>query len=135
MDGSILLNQLRKVQSDPSIKGKISISLRTTHILFAYIEHLRVALAKHEVSHHAKRTPAYHPGYGRLNMECGSLEYELSTDRGVFGKISRRDIGDTIRTFSDLGEAPSDADIAEFDRMMKEMHRAPEFSFTRPPVA
>lgn len=120
-----LADHLRKVKSDPSIKDKILVSLRTTHILFAQIEHLRVSLAKHEVSHHAKRTPAYTPGYGRLNMWCGSLEYELSADSGVFGQISRRDIADAIRTFGDSNDAPSDKDIAEFDRMMNEMHRAP----------
>jgi hypothetical protein len=121
-----LADQLRKVELDPSIKEKILTGLRITHIPFVQIEHIRVALAKHEVSHKAKRTPAYNPGYGRLNMWCGSLEYELSTDSCVFGNISRRDISDTIRTFCNINDVPSDDDIATFDRMMKDVHRSPE---------
>lgn len=56
-----------------------------------------MALAKHEVSGGKPKAVAYAPGYGRINMECGALEYQMSNGPMILGNISRRDIADEIR--------------------------------------
>jgi hypothetical protein len=73
--------QFRRALNDPNIGGKISDDLRAIHIPMSRLEHLRIALAKHEVRGQ-KNSIALHPGYGRINMWCGSLDYEIACAPG-----------------------------------------------------
>lgn len=110
--------QLRRILEDPSIIQTIKIDLRRSHMAFARIEHLRVSLAKHEVSGKANSI-AYDPGYGRINQWCGSLDYQLEQGAAILGTISRRDIAEDIRHIPASDDAPSDETIKSFDTYMR----------------
>lgn len=110
--------QLRKVSKNPSIIDTIKTDIRITHIPFMRIEHIRIALAKHEIPG-KRKSIAFAPGYARINQECGSLEYEISRGRDILGKMSRRDIADELRAISDRSNPPTDEDLNSFDDFMK----------------
>ncbi|MBU1334779.1 MAG: hypothetical protein KJ944_16975 [Alphaproteobacteria bacterium] len=110
--------QLERIAADPKIIETIKEDLRRTHIQFALLEHLRVSLAKHEVSGKPKQI-AYAPGYGRVNSWCGSLDYQLESGRVILGTLSHRDVADAIRALADRTDIPTDADIASFDASMR----------------
>lgn len=113
------VEQLRRVIIDPKLVDGIAADLRRTHILFSQLEHVRVALAKHEVSGR-KNSVAFAPGYARFHRWNGSLEYEISNDGTIMGTINRRDIADSLRKLSDASDPPCDDDLASFDEFMKE---------------
>lgn len=110
--------QLRTVQEEPELAVKIEKDLRRTHIIFSHLEFLRVALAKHEVRGRPNMI-AVAPGYGRIDDWTGSLKYELSSGRDIFGYISRRDISDAIRGICHDGEPQSSDELDKFDSSMK----------------
>lgn len=110
--------QLQKIFDDPSLVTRIQEDLRASHITFARLEYIRVALAKHEVGGR-KKSIAYAPGYGRINKWCGSLEYELENNGVILGTLSRRDIADELRLLVDRTNLPTDEDLESFDASMK----------------
>ena len=116
--------QLREVLNKPDLIDTIKGDLRRTHFLFADLEHIRVSMAKHEVSGKAKLA-ALAPGYGRIDRWCGSLEYQLEAGQVIFGNISRRNVAEGIRTFNDLSSIPTVEDVADFDQSRKEMLSMP----------
>jgi hypothetical protein len=81
-------------------------------------------MAKHQVSGKAKSI-AFAPGYGRINRWCGSLEYQLEAGQVIFGNISRRDIAEAVRSFSDHSQIPTGETIADFDKSRKELAKTP----------
>ena len=83
---------------------------------FARMETLRVSIAKHEVRKSSH--PAHMPVYGRINMSCGSLDYEISNAAVSLNTMNRRDIADDIRFMPKLTE-PTDRDIASFDMALR----------------
>jgi hypothetical protein len=115
----IRADQLRLVRDDPTMITKIKVDLRITHIPFGNLEHIRVALAKHEVRGEQKSI-AYAPGFGRIDQWCGSLGYELEFRHGsLAGTVSRRDIAEGLRAIADRSSAPTDEDLASFDECMR----------------
>jgi hypothetical protein len=110
--------QLREVQENQELAAKIERDLRRTHIIFAQLEFMRIALAKHEVRGRPNMI-ALAPGYARINAWTGSLTYELSNGRDIMGYISRREISDAIRGIAHDSEPQSAEKLAEFDRFMK----------------
>lgn len=110
--------QLREVHDNPALASKIEQDLRRTHILFAQLEFVRIALAKHEVRGRPNMI-AVAPGYARIDDWTGSLTYELSNGRDIMGYISRREISDAIRAIDHDSEPQSSEKLAEFDRFMK----------------
>lgn len=59
------------------------------------------------------------PTHGRINMWCGSLDFEMENGAVSLGTISRRDIADEIRAFSSPGELPTDELIQAFEEFMR----------------
>jgi hypothetical protein len=118
--------QIRRVLKEPAKVDRMKTDLRRTHMLFAKIEAVRVALAKHEVRGRAKAA-ALMPGYGRINEWCGSVEYEMANEAYSMGTLSRRDIADGIRAFAANKEAPSEAEIEEFETFMRGPPSPPDF--------
>ena len=92
--------QLRRVIADPSLVDAIKGDIHRTHILFTQLEHVRVAIAKHEVSGKPKQV-AYAPGFGTFHRWNGSLEYELGFEGAVMGMFNRRDVGEAMRALTD----------------------------------
>lgn len=113
---AIRAKELREVAADPSLVGKIELDLRRSHIPFGRMEYIRVALAKHEVSGNAKAI-AYAPGYGRINMMTGALDYQMSSGKVILGNISRRDIADELRSLANAAVPDAD-EIKQFDDLM-----------------
>lgn len=103
---------------DAGVADQIDRDIKRVHIPFRRIEAVRINLAKHEIRG-KKDSIANMPGYGRINMWCGSLDYELSVGRYVLGTISRRDVAESIRALVDTPEPPSNELIASFDEFMK----------------
>lgn len=108
---------LRQVLEHPTLIADLQDDLRRVHIPFRRMEYLRVSLAKHEVSGKAKM-PAIAPGYGRINMRCGALDYELNNGRYIIDYLNRRDLADSLRAIPDL-PVPDDEHIASFEAFMK----------------
>lgn len=110
-------DMLRDVIANPALVDALKDDLKRTHVMFTRMEYLRVSLAKHEVSGRPKSIPMA-PGYGRINMWCGSLDYELSNGKYILGYMSRRDIADDIRAIPRL-LVPTDENLESFDAHMK----------------
>jgi hypothetical protein len=90
---------VERISDDPGFVDAIRAASDKTESVFRRIEGLRVHLAKHEVPK-AKGTPAFAPGYGRINMENGSIYYEFLVRPPEVDVLSRRDVADSCR---DLG--------------------------------
>jgi uncharacterized sporulation protein YeaH/YhbH (DUF444 family) len=108
---------IKTVLASPELVDLIGRQIRAVHIPFKRLEFLRVSLAKHEVSGR-ERAAAYFPGYGRINMYCGSLDYELENGKYSMGFINRRDIADELRHLDLDSEPPDDDELAGFDSFM-----------------
>jgi hypothetical protein len=111
-------DQLRRIIKSPALLDNIARDLRRTHILFSQLEHVRVALAKHEVGG-KKNSVAHAPGLALFNRWNGSLEYEIAYEGAILGTLSRRDIAESLRALADANNPPSEEDLASFDEFMK----------------
>lgn len=109
-------SQLRAVLERPSLLVRIEDDLRRAHMPFRRLEFIRMSLAKHEVAKQ-KHSIASAPGYGRINFECGSLDYQMEKGQLILGNISRRDIADELRAMT-KGKPPTVAELREFDDFM-----------------
>lgn len=109
--------QFERIVEDLDQVGVLEADLRRIHTLFTRLDFLRVSLAKHEIKGE-RNSVAYAPGYGRINMWTGALDYELTTGPVSFGPLSRRDVADELRGLFD-GEAPSPESITEFDQIFQ----------------
>ena len=110
--------QFRRALNDPKIADKIGDDLRAIHIPMSRLEYLRISLAKHEVRGQ-KNSIAFAPGYGRINMWCGSLDYEIGSNNVVLDVVSRRGMADALRGSANHSKLPSDEHLKSFDAFMK----------------
>jgi len=106
--------QFRRALNDPKIGNQIKDDLRAIHIPMSRLEHLRISLAKHEVRGQ-KDSIALHPGYGRINMWNGSLDYEIAVGNVVLDVLSRRNIVDALRGISDRSNLPATLHLTYLD--------------------
>jgi len=113
----IRARQIEEVISNPALVERLRSDLRRTHIPFARMEAIRVSIAKHEVRGRPKSV-ALMPTYGRINMWCGSLDYDLSNAAVSMGTISRRDIADEIRALPQMADL-TDEEIKSFEEYMR----------------
>jgi hypothetical protein len=110
--------QLERLLAEPARLDKLREDLRRIHIPYERMHFLRIALAKHEVSGR-KNAIAHAPGYGRINMWSGAIDFELSNGRYILGNINRRDIANEIRAIALSPTPPTPEHLAEFDAFMK----------------
>jgi hypothetical protein len=115
--------QLKAVLADSTLLDKIKEDQRVTYYPFSTLEHIRVALAKHQVVGQPN-VAAYMPGYGRINQWSGALDYELESDGMIFGTVNRRNIADSIRALSDRSKVPTDEEIANHRKTMRGLRRS-----------
>jgi hypothetical protein len=109
--------EIKTVIADKSTVDKIKADLRLIHIAYSRLEAIRVFMAKHQIVGKPKSI-AFMPGYGRINGECGSLEYQLENEAYIIGNISRRDIADEIRALASA-EPQSPEELKNFDLFMR----------------
>lgn len=117
------IKQLECVIADPSLVTRIKNELLHLHIPFTRLEFIRVAIAKHEVSGKAKAA-ALMPGYGRINMYCGSLDYQMDSGKVILGTINRRDLADSFRNIDCSGDLLT-ADVDCISRQRQQWPRCP----------
>lgn len=111
------IQQIESVLENPGLVPQIKSHLDHVHIPYVRLEYIRVSIAKHEVRGR-EGSAALAPGYGRINLWCGSLDFELENGRYSLGYISRRDVADSIRHL-DCDLAPPTKDVLEsFDEYM-----------------
>lgn len=108
---------LQGLLDDPGQVESIRRALRATHILFSQLSILRMSIAKHEEAG-KRNSVAFAPGYGRINMYSGSLDYELSFGRNIMGNLSRRDVADSIRAI-DIQNPQEESELASYDEYVK----------------
>jgi hypothetical protein len=91
---------IQRVASDPTYIESIRAASDKTESLFRRIEALRVHLAKHEVPK-VRGSVAFAPGYGRIDMETGSIYYQFEVRPPQVDVLSRRAIADACRGFAE----------------------------------
>lgn len=89
-------DQLERVRTDAAFVSEIDQAYARIEPLFRRIEALRMNLAKHEVPK-MKGVPALAPGYGRIDLMSGSIQWQVDLGENVVDLISRRDIADYLR--------------------------------------
>jgi len=72
--------------------------------VFRACEAIRITLAKHEVPKSKTLLP-HAPGYARINMLCGAMDFEVIYKDGGCEFINRRDIAEAIRVI-DIDSLP-----------------------------
>lgn len=70
-----------------------------TELVFRRSEALRVSLAKHEIPK-SKGASAMAPGYGRIDMNTGSIYWQIILQGKEIDLVSRRTLADQCRTIS-----------------------------------
>lgn len=88
--------QLEKFKEDPSYRESINFVWDVIEPAYKLVELYRINLAKHSAPGKGNMIPRA-PGYGRINMFCGSMNYELTMRTGEYTVICRRDIADCLR--------------------------------------
>ncbi|MDY0748747.1 hypothetical protein SNE35_29885 [Paucibacter sp. R3-3] len=112
-----LLDQLIELQANPRLLDTALRQQRSIHIAYFRLDFIRIAMAKHEVKG-VNNSKAMYPGYGRINMYCGSLDYELENGKYSTGTINRRDIADSLRYLDLDAEPPTQEQLKEFEKFM-----------------
>lgn len=115
--------QIKRVLNSQSALQDVRRDIRKTHIPFARVEAIRIAIAKHEVRHQ-RDSVALMPIYGRMNKWCGAIDYELENGFCSLGYISRRDIADELRAIAHTAP-PSDEAIEQFESFMRGPEEGP----------
>ena len=114
---NVRISQIESVIEDPALISRIKKELSHLYILFRQLEHIRISLAKHEISKQ-RNSSALRPGYGRINIWCGSLDYELENGIYTMGVINRRDIADSIRHLDFSQAPPPEDELKQFNDYM-----------------
>lgn len=113
----VLLAQLIELRDRPALLDVALRHQRSIHFVYFRLDFIRIALAKHEVKGR-ENSKALNPGYGRINMHCGALDYEMENGKYLVGLINRRDIADSLRYVDLDAEPPSEDELREFERYM-----------------
>lgn len=81
---------------DPAFKAQLVAARAETDDIFRNISMFRVNLAKQEIPQKPNGIP-FAPGYGRISMRCGAMNYWIDVDEKGSFMINRRDIADGLR--------------------------------------
>ena len=93
---NIRSSQLREYQRSEEIRQKLDEQWNLFEPIYRIVELYRMNLAKHCAPGKDNIIPSA-PGYGRINMLCGAMDYELiQKDRSCY-VLNRRDIADSLR--------------------------------------
>ncbi|ELP4887184.1 hypothetical protein QPB17_002003 [Vibrio cholerae] len=84
------------VRDEPSAIDKLDAYENALKPLYDMTSSIRMNLAKHEIQG-KNNSIVRAPGYGRINMLCGALDYQVDIDHETFEFVNRRDIADAIR--------------------------------------
>ena len=93
-------NHAVRMKNDPAFSDKLKKQKDDLKQFFNFLNDLRITLAKHEVPGEA-RSIAYNPGYARINMHCGALDFMAHNKEGMQFRINRRDLADMLRALEE----------------------------------
>src|SRR6266849_1978257 len=88
--------QARRVIEAPSVLEGAEFQLATVKPVYKMIDLLRVNLAKHQAPGRSNVIPVA-PGYGRINSQCGALDFQVTAQDRTFVVLNRRDVADALR--------------------------------------
>jgi len=111
------IEQLELAVSTPNLISEIDGHLAHTHVPFGMLEFHRINLAKNQTSGRPNLVPQL--PMGRINKECGSLDFELSIGDNIIGQLNRRQIADSFRYLNLSSPAPDSEDLKSFDASLK----------------
>lgn len=87
---------IRWVQQDESAINNMTKATESISGFYELLTEIRVSLAKHEIAG-KNNSIASSPGYGYINMQCGSLDYDVSSNPEYTHFVNRRDLADAFR--------------------------------------
>jgi hypothetical protein len=88
--------QLQQYAKEASYRLKCDKEWTIFESSFLAVELLRMNLAKHSAPGRDNLIPRA-PGYGRINMQCGAMDFEVIDRSRGYSFLSRRDIADSLR--------------------------------------
>lgn len=88
--------QMLRYRDDQNYRDQIDKAWSDIEPVYRMTELFRINLAKHCAPGKDGILPRA-PGYGRINMWCGALNYELIEKDGSYTILNRRDIADALR--------------------------------------
>src|SRR5262249_10517237 len=94
------VKSFERAANDQEFLSSVEMALYRVERLFRRIEALRMSLAKHELPK-AKGSLAMAPGYGRIDMENGSICWQVLLRNNEVDTLSGRTIADQCRKVID----------------------------------
>jgi hypothetical protein len=88
--------QLRRFRDELHFRKEINDAWDCIEPVYRIVELFRMNLAKHSAPGRNGVIPRS-PGYGRINMWCGAMDFELVHKEGHYSTLNRRDIADMLR--------------------------------------
>lgn len=88
--------QIERCRDDPEFLNRAQSEWDVFAPIYRQVELMRMNLAKHAAPGRANVVPRA-PGYARINMECGSLTYEVIDEERNYSYMHRRDIAESLR--------------------------------------
>jgi hypothetical protein len=104
---SIRVSQARRLLDDPTYRTVMESHYALMETPFQIADSLRVNLAKHEIPGNENQIPIA-PGYGRINMLCGAMDFQIHLRNGDFTVLNRRDLAEALRAV-ELPKAASES--------------------------
>lgn len=112
LDADIHWRDFERASDDAEFVDALRSALSRTAVVFHAVEAVRVWLAKHEVP---RRDGLFAgaPGYGRIDMETGSIYWQVELGRDEVTTISRRGLADMLRALARVNDRILPAEIQE----------------------
>lgn len=96
LTSDVLKRQLARYKVDEVYQEEIELVWSKIELVYRMVELFRMNLAKH-CSPGKEGVLPRAPGYGRINMWCGAMDYELINKEEMYSVMNRRDIADFLR--------------------------------------
>ncbi|MBD2568611.1 hypothetical protein H6G59_11990 [Anabaena lutea FACHB-196] len=93
---NIRSHQLEDYRNSQELRQTLDKQWYLLEPIYRKVELYRMNLAKHCAPGKDNLLPSS-PGYGRINMLCGAMDYELINKDGSYDVLNRRDIADGLR--------------------------------------
>jgi hypothetical protein len=88
--------QLERFRDDENFRNKADKEWSQFEPVYRMTELLRMNLAKHAAPGKDTMFPRM-PGYGRINMFCGAMDFEVVDKSGAYHVLNRRNVADALR--------------------------------------
>ncbi|MFL5898624.1 MAG: hypothetical protein ACJ76D_09210 [Solirubrobacterales bacterium] len=93
---NIRRRQVERYRDEEDFRKKVDVDWAAFDPVYRMVELLRMNLAKHAAPGKDAIIPRA-PGYGRINMFCGAMGFEVIDKDGGFYFLNRRDVADALR--------------------------------------